>query len=64
MEVFYIRDDGVRVRSFAILSRRTIPSQWLVGDNKLSDLKQISYREWLLGRDGPDWEASAEAMIR
>jgi hypothetical protein len=64
VEVFYVRSDGMRVRGWAYQSFRTIPSRWMVGDTPLSEVKQISKSEWMLGCDGPDWVASAEAMIR
>jgi hypothetical protein len=65
MEVFYMRADGVRVRGFAYMDRRTIPPVWRVGDGTpLHEVKQISKVEWLLGHEGPEWEASARAMIR
>lgn len=59
-----MRPDGVRVRGWAHMDYRTIPPKWMAGDVPLSDVQQISKREWLLGREGPEWVASAQAMIR
>ena len=65
MEVFYVRDDGTRVRGYAHLSyRKCVLGQWYVGDAPLDSVVQITHGQWVLGGDGPEWVQSAMAMIR
>lgn len=65
MEVFYLRDDGAKVRSYAYQSYRAgWGGQWMVGDTPLRDLKQITKQEWLRGNYGPEWDAAAVALSR
>lgn len=54
MEVFYLRPDGAKVRGYAYLSNRTIPSQWMIGDTPLDDVTQITRIEWCEG-NWPCW---------
>jgi hypothetical protein len=51
MEVFYIRDDGTRVKGYATYSYRNGPfGQWMVGDTPLHTLNQITREDWMKDR--------------
>ena len=64
MEIYYRADDGTRVRSVAFMSYRNPRGEWMVGDKRLRDLKQITREEWLLGGYDPQWAEIAMAMVR